>query len=272
MRIQMIAVDMDGTFLDRESKYDHERFDCIYKKLKEQGIHFVVASGNPYKQLSGNFKEYKDELTFIAENGAYIVDRNKELYLESIDQENVRRIIQRLKELPDVLCWVCTKNQSYTLNSLSQDYFDMFLPYFPGVKRIENFSMIEDSILKFALFLPDKNVDERIQDFMNVTNDNVHVVDSGHYCVDIIPSHVNKGEAMKRVMKYFDIKEDEVMAFGDAGNDEEMLKCVKYGYAMMNAKETFKEQFDYIASSNDEQGVLQVIEQYLEKGTFLNLK
>ena len=51
-----------------------------------------------------------------------------------------------------------------------------------------------------------------------------------------------------------------------------MLKKVKYGYAMSNAKPDFKEQFDYLAPSNDENGVLQVVEAYLDKGEYLNLK
>lgn len=272
MTIKMIAVDMDGTFLNQQSTYDHARFLKVYEKLKERKIHFVVASGNPYKQLQGNFEEIKDELAYVSENGAYILNQGKELLLESVDSVNTKKIIMRMKELPDVLCWVCTKNQSYTLNSLSEEMFQRFLPYFPGCIRVEDFLEIDEPILKFALFLPEKNVEERMNDFMACTDDKVHVVDSGHFCVDIIPSHVNKGEGMRFIMDYFKVNQDEVMAFGDADNDIEMLKAVTYGYAMSNAKELFKSRFNYLAPSNDENGVLQVIENYLENGTFMNLK
>ena len=272
MSIKMIAVDMDGTFLNKQSTYDYERFSKVYQQLKERHIRFVVASGNPYKQLQGNFLDIKDELTYIAENGGYIVEENQDLYLSAIDSDDALKIIEGLKEMDDVLCWVCTKNQSYTLNSLSEHYYQMFLPYFPGVKRIEDFSMISEPILKFALFLPNKNVEERMNDFVELVNDQVHVVDSGHYCVDIIPYHVNKGEGIRFLMDRYHLSKDEVMAFGDAGNDEEMLKQVTYGYVMMNAKEEFKDKFDYIAPTNDEDGVLQVIENYLENGTYMNMK
>ncbi len=272
MSIKMIAVDMDGTFLNSSSTYDYEHFHKVYDKLKEKGIRFVVASGNPYKQLQGKFEDIKDELTYVAENGAYILEGSKELYLESLDDTNVEKIIRKLKELPDVLCWVCTKNQSYTLTSIPDHFHKMFLPYFPGVIKIEDFSMIKEPILKFALFLPEKNVEERIHDFMSITDEKVHVVDSGHYCVDIIPAHVNKGEGMQFLMKYLNINKDEIMAFGDAGNDEEMLKAVTYGYAMNNAKEEFKAKFNYIAPSNDDNGVLKVVEEYLENNIIMNLK
>lgn len=272
MSIQMIAVDMDGTFLDSHSTYDHQAFQAIYKQLKDNHIHFVVASGNPYKQLQNNFEEIKDELIYIAENGGYIVDKGEELYLASINKEDSKKIISALKKMNDVLCWVCTKNQSYTLNSLSEHYYQMFLPYFPGVKRIEDFSDIHEPILKFALYLPEKNVEERIQDFMQIVSENVHIVDSGHYCVDIIPSHVNKGTAIDVLMKKYHLSKDEVMAFGDANNDIEMLKRVTHGYAMANAKEEFRSQFQYIAPSHNESGVLQVIKHYLQYHTFLNIK
>ena len=54
----MIAVDMDGTFLDENSSYDHQEFFKIYQKLKKNGIRFVVASGNPLKQLQNQFYNY----------------------------------------------------------------------------------------------------------------------------------------------------------------------------------------------------------------------
>lgn len=48
--IKMIAVDTDGTFLNRRSDYDRERFYFQYERQKNLGIRFVVASGNQYFQ------------------------------------------------------------------------------------------------------------------------------------------------------------------------------------------------------------------------------
>ena len=272
MTVKMMAVDMDGTFLDKESSYNHQEFFKIYQKLKKQNIHFVVASGNPLKQLQNQFPDIKDELTYIAENGGYIVDQGEELALMSINQSDCQIIIDALKKMDDVLCWVCTKNQSYTLTSLSKHYYEMFLPYFPGVKQIDDFSLINEPILKFALYLPHQNVNERIDDFVQLVSQNVHVVDSGHDCVDIISSHVHKGNALTILMEKYHLSPNEIMAFGDANNDLEMLKKFTYGYAMENAKEEFKKQFSYIAPANNHQGVLKVIDYYLENQQFFNLK
>jgi hydroxymethylpyrimidine pyrophosphatase-like HAD family hydrolase len=38
MTIKLIAVDMDGTFLNDQMKFDYERFSKQYLKMKELGI------------------------------------------------------------------------------------------------------------------------------------------------------------------------------------------------------------------------------------------
>ena len=40
--IKLIAVDMDETFLNSQSKYNEVRFKEINSKLDEKGIHFIV--------------------------------------------------------------------------------------------------------------------------------------------------------------------------------------------------------------------------------------
>ena len=42
-----VAVDMDGTFMNDDLTYDHERFNKVLTKLHEHHIHFIVSSGRP---------------------------------------------------------------------------------------------------------------------------------------------------------------------------------------------------------------------------------
>lgn len=58
MRIKLIAVDMDGTFLSDQKTYNRERFMAQYRQMKERGIRFVVASGNQYYQLISFFPNW----------------------------------------------------------------------------------------------------------------------------------------------------------------------------------------------------------------------
>ena len=53
------------------------------------------------------------------------------------------------------------------------------------------------------------------------------------------------------------------MAFGDRNNDLKMLKEVGTGGAMENAIPSVKEAADYVALSNDEEGIAKFIEKYV---------
>ena len=68
------------------------------------------------------------------------------------------------------------------------------------------------------------------------------------------------------MLKRFGLTTDEAMAFGDQWNDLEMLKTVKYGYLMGNADEKLKEKFshDRITLTNDEDGILYILNKYFE--------
>ena len=55
--IKLVAVDMDGTFLDDQMHYNRTIFRKIYNYFKENDIYFVVASGNQYYQLKTTFEK-----------------------------------------------------------------------------------------------------------------------------------------------------------------------------------------------------------------------
>ena len=54
-KIKMVAVDMDGTFLNKQMEYDRTRFWRLFEIMKIRDIKFVVASGNQYYQLISFF-------------------------------------------------------------------------------------------------------------------------------------------------------------------------------------------------------------------------
>jgi len=51
MSVKILAVDMDGTFLNSKKQYNKARFLKQYEQLKQNNIHFVVASGNQLAKL-----------------------------------------------------------------------------------------------------------------------------------------------------------------------------------------------------------------------------
>lgn len=62
MTVKILAVDMDGTFLNSKKQYNKARFLKQYEQLKQNNIHFVVASGNQLAKLITYFPEISHEI------------------------------------------------------------------------------------------------------------------------------------------------------------------------------------------------------------------
>ena len=69
--------------------------------------------------------------------------------------------------------------------------------------------------------------------------------------LEINAGGVNKGRALLRLGEILGIVREEIMAFGDASNDLQMIVDAGTGVAMANGSEEIKDIADYVAFSND---------------------
>ena len=82
--------------------------------------------------------------------------------------------------------------------------------------------------------------------------------------MEIMPKGVSKASAIEKIAKKLGYSMENVMAFGDAENDIEMIKEAGIGVAMGNGMDSVKKVADVVTSSNDENGIGQVIDDLLE--------
>lgn len=80
--------------------------------------------------------------------------------------------------------------------------------------------------------------------------------------VDIISAEGGKAKGIEYFCHLYGIRQDEVMAFGDAENDMDMLKFAQIGVAMGNAHDCVKEIADYVTSDVDQGGIKNAIEHF----------
>ena len=72
---------------------------------------------------------------------------------------------------------------------------------------------------------------------------------------DIIPADGGKPVGVGKMLERFGLKREESMAFGDGGNDIDMLRYAGVGVAMGNAGDDVKAAADYVTAGVDEDGV-----------------
>ncbi len=155
--IKMVAVDVDGTFVRSDYTYDVPRFKRILARMESVGCRFVVASGNQYYQLRDLFPGYYDELSFVAENGAFVKDRKELIFAANMPKETVDFVIDICREYPDVLNVMCGVSSAYCeRGAVSQDFFDLTRIYYHRLQWIGDFKEVKDQILKFAPTVPEE--------------------------------------------------------------------------------------------------------------------
>lgn len=83
--------------------------------------------------------------------------------------------------------------------------------------------------------------------------------------VEYMPNKTNKGAGLTQLIKRLGISKDEVIAFGDGGNDLEFLQSAGWPVAMENACDALKPFAKINAKSNDEEGVSEILEKIFLK-------
>ena len=72
---------------------------------------------------------------------------------------------------------------------------------------------------------------------------------------DVNPAGLSKAEGIEKILGMIGASREEIIAFGDGGNDKEMLEYAGTGVAMGNAMDDLKTMADYVTLSVDEDGI-----------------
>lgn len=263
MSVKLIAVDMDGTFLSDAKTYNRERFLAQYARMKEQGIRFVVASGNQYYQLISFFPEIAREIAFVAENGGWVVNAGEDVFNGELSKEDFATVAAVLSDVPEVEIIACGKGSAYTLKSYNDSFKAIAAQYYHRLEMVDNFDNLNDIFFKFGLNVSDDEI-PRIQPMLHEKLGDIMVpVTTGHGSIDLIIPGVHKANGLRILQQHWGIENGEVVAFGDSGNDVEMLRQSGFSFAMANARPHIKEVARFEAPHNNHEGVLDVIEKVL---------
>lgn len=110
--IKLIITDMDGTLLNSKNEINDE-FWQIQDKLSKQDVIFAIASGRPYYNLVERFKNIKDNILFISENGACVMYQEKEIYSNTMKREDVFFLLSICKNIKGIVPILCGKKSAY---------------------------------------------------------------------------------------------------------------------------------------------------------------
>ena len=287
---KLITIDIDGTLLNSHGEITESNKKAIQKAL-EKNVDVVLASGRMPKSILPIANEINSNKYLISGNGAIVYDIQKDevVYSNYMQKNKVLEIIE-LCEKNDVFYniytnnFVLTKSLNYNLlfyhnenKKKSEDKRIKINIIDDMYKYIKNYD--GEDLLKITICDSDKMVFNSIINKMKTIRD-INVLEIGHmsrkiikhgtddfeisyFYTEITNQNVNKWSAIEELIKILKITKNEVMAIGDNVNDREMIQNAGLGIATGNGSPAMKEIADEIVSTNDESGVAEAINRYV---------
>ena len=274
MDIKVIATDMDGTLLDPKGQLDLPRLEKILDKLDQRGIRFVIATGNEVHRMRQLLEHLAERVVLVVANGARIFENDELLQAQTWDDAMVDRALEHFKgrECQDQFVVTCM-NGGFVKEGTVFTELDKFMTpemiekLYRRMNFVDEFdSSLFGGVLKMSMVVGEERSDAVLQEINDLFDGHVRAVSSGYGCIDILQDGIHKAWGLVELLKRWNLKPEQIMAFGDSENDIEMLELAGISYAMENAEEAVKRVATKVAPANSQAGVYKVLENWLERG------
>ncbi|WP_390404339.1 HAD family hydrolase [Lacticaseibacillus jixiensis] len=260
--VKLIATDMDHTLLTEAGElppYFGQKLDA----LAQAGVQFAVASGRPLYTLKELFAAHQAELVLICDNGAVIADHGQIVAKQLLPHAAIMAMVEAVTSQTDGHAMICALDGAVAASG-DRPYASVYQEFYHNLNFMDDLSTWQGEADKVTIYLPNGDAEQVFKQVIAPQfGAQFSAAVSGPVWIDIMPKGVNKGTAMARIGALRNIAPSEMMAFGDTFNDKEMLSYVKYGYLVANANPGMAQYATYRTGSNEEYGVVQVIDQVL---------
>lgn len=263
MMIKLIALDMDGTLLNKQRVISERNYKAI-QAAKSVGIKVVLASGRPRQGLQPYLEQLQltgDEFV-ISYNGSLLqrVDSEEALHQTTLTGADIKAVFAISQQLG---VYIHAFSVERGLITHQMNPYSDIESTLNGVALTEvDFSLIDDNevFIKSMLVADESLLTDAINRVPAWLKEQYTVVRSASIFLEVLHPDSNKGIAVEKLSLLLNILPSEVMCIGDAENDHAMLSFAGVGVAMANADEKTKALSDYVTSSNIEDGVAVAIE------------
>lgn len=254
-------MDVDHTLLTEKGELPPQFFQYV-QKLDKLGVFCVIASGRPLYTLKEMFSELWVQMSFIADNGGVIVHRGQQLFKSLIQPEQVRSLARFAEDKGEGVPMICATNAAYILkkHQAHQEYLRKFYSNIICVDE-ESLAGVDAEVDKFTVFYPDTSCHPAFHNWYTPAyGDDLTVAVCDTAWIDIMNKGVDKGAALRILGQACSVSPSQMMAFGDSYNDIPMLEVVAHSYVVKNASPGMQQHARFLAESNDDYGVLRVMD------------
>lgn len=263
VRVKLVASDMDCTLLADDGSMPPNMAELI-EALDAAGITFCAASGRPLYTLRDMFPDYVSKMALLSDNGAAIWCRGELVFKDLIDVPTYHELIDFTLADGRGCPVVCGIEAGY-LRSCDRIYDDFFRRFFTQIVYVDSLDDLDVDVNKYTVYFPDHTAEDvYTETYADAWGDRFSVTNAGREWIDMMNKHVDKGTGITRLCEHLGIATADAMALGDTYNDIQMLEAVGHSYVVANAEDHMHAHARFLAPSNNDRGVAQVIEALLE--------
>jgi Cof subfamily protein (haloacid dehalogenase superfamily) len=269
--IKAVALDLDGTLLDSEHKLSEKNRE-ILRKIANQGIKIIIASGRMSETILPVCRELEIPCSIIAYNGAKLFDfqdgKIATLNSVTISDETIKEVYLMCRE-KGIFLNVYAHNKLYGYHPQGDIQFGDFYAAQTGSKYVfctqEIEKLPQEDITKLLTVTPHEQRESLFDELFSDFSRHCTLAKSQPEYLEFIPRGVTKATALKKWCELKKISPSHVFAMGDAENDLEMLQSAGQAVATANATPGLKKLFPNISEwTNDEDAVCRELERILE--------
>lgn len=266
---RFVASDMDETFLNHAHCIPEANIQAVYR-LKELGVSFVPCSGRPYDSVVGSLEAIRDCLDYvISYNGACInrIGDDKPIQAHGMPFNTIQTLFQHGVEIGigmhiyqmdgRVWCWKLDDSELHRIDGL----MNIALLSSPSIDFLADVPLA-----KILYYSPsDEQLHTVAAAMADMLPTNVATTFSSGRYLEFVRSDIDKGTGIADLARMLNVSLSDVIACGDAPNDDAMLQAAGVGVAVRNADPQTAALASYCAEATCDDGVLtEVLKRFIE--------
>lgn len=267
---KVLVLDIDGTLTNSRKEITPSTKEAIQDVMR-RGHKVILASGRP----TPGMRRYEQELELekyggylLSYNGGRVVDcRSGEILYQRMLPRTIIPGLYGFAERNH--CGLITYLGSTVISAFEPDEYITWEAHINGlpVRPVEHFVDFVDFDVHKCLMTADsdraavfeKELQEKYRDLVSIYR-------SEPFFIEIMPRNVSKGTSLERMLEAMGQRRENTICCGDGFNDISMIRYGGVGVAMGNAQPEVKAAADYITATNDEDGLVQVIHEFIRNG------
>ncbi|WP_342431703.1 HAD family hydrolase [Neobacillus sp. FSL H8-0543] len=264
--MKCISIDLDGTLLNSQHQISEENLEVL-NKLQELGHCVILNTGRAYADVIKLKALQNMELPIFCINGSILYSAARErLYEATLTTSAYEEIFAILQGLGvGILVYTNYGGFPSTLPPLHGKTKEELNSLFQEFNYDEILEKDNLKIYKLIALLQENQLDkiEVVKTALTGRTD-ISTATSFPNIMEITSIEANKGKALLRYQQMMDLSFDEIIAFGDGGNDLAQFEVATTSVAMGNAPLAIQQKADIITKTNDEDGFAYAVRHLLD--------